>query len=98
MSDETTDQKGEDAATIVLTPDEAVVLFDMIARWEHDQSKPFPPAECFESPAEILVVLNTVLRQLEKQLVAPFRADYGNYLEDARARLAAGHEDVTLRV
>jgi hypothetical protein len=98
MSDRTTDEKVEDAATIALTPDEAVVLFDMIARWEHDKSKPFPPDECFESPAEIVVLLNAVQKQLEEQLAAPFRADYGDHLEAARARLARGWEDFTLRI
>jgi hypothetical protein len=70
---------------IELTEDVALVLFDALARAkrEDDQRR-----LVLEHPAErnALWVLEA---QLEKGLVAPFRADYRGALTAARARLEA---------
>jgi hypothetical protein len=55
-----------------------------------------PSGDCFESPAEC-AVLHNILATLEKQLAAPFRADYPDLVERARARLAQHWHGTTLR-
>lgn len=90
MSDATDD------AEIRLTPDEAIVLFDLLARWIDGRDAATPDSACFESPAEC-VVLQGALASLETQLTAPFRADYADTVERARARLASGWDGATLR-
>ena len=78
----------EDAATVHFAPDEAVVLLNMLSRWtERDAAGDTPSRTCFESTAE-MSVLNDLLCDLEKQLVAPFKEDFGRILEEARNRLA----------
>jgi len=84
------------SVTITLDADRAIVLGELISRWEHDADKPYPWDDCFESPAEVRVLLG-LLGDLESQLTAPFRSDYGEIVERARARLADGYEDMTLR-
>ena len=86
----------EQPVTITLDGDRAIVLSDLLSRWEQPSDSPFPADECFESPAEVRVLID-LLRDLESSLVAPFRSDYAVLVEQARERLAAGFEDMTLR-
>jgi len=87
----------EDAASVDLTPDEAIVLFELLSRWS-ETAKPVetPAPSCFESTAEV-AVLNRLLCQLEAQLVAPFKGDYSRLLMEARERLASDWSHSTLR-
>lgn len=86
-----------DQGEIRLAPDEAIVLFDLLSRWiDGKDAATAPPSDCFQSPAEC-VVLHSLLAGLEKQLVAPFRADYADAVEQARARLALDWDGTTLR-
>ena len=87
----------EQPVTITLDGDRAIVLSDLLSRWEQPSDSPFPADECFESPAEIRVLVD-LLRDIESSLVAPFRSDYAELVEQARARLTAGFEDMELRV
>jgi hypothetical protein len=73
------------------------VLSDLLWRWEQEAGKPYPPDDCFESPAEVRVLAD-LLRALEAELVTPFRSDYGDIVEGARARLSEGFEDMSVRV
>jgi hypothetical protein len=86
----------EDEATVSLTADEAIVLFDMLSRWSMDGESPTPPRECFESTAEG-AVLNKLLCELESRLVAPFRPDYLQILQEARKRTECNWDYPTLR-
>jgi hypothetical protein len=87
----------EDAATVRLTPDEAVVLFELLSRWSDEEGAGHTPGpSCFESTAEA-AVLNSLLCELERQLVAPFKAEYPRVLEAARDRLAGSWSRATLR-
>ena len=70
-----------DEAQIDLSADEAIVLFDLLSDWEESGA-----TARLSDPAE-LAALSSVLCQLERQLVAPFKADYARRLEEARARL-----------
>ena len=79
----------EQPVTITLDGDRALVLSDLLSRWEQPSDRPFPAEECFESPAEIRVLID-LLRDLESELVAPFRADYAELVEQARARSRLG--------
>ena len=63
-----------------LTADEALVLFECLARWE-DQGAP-----ALADPAEQQVFYR-LSGALERALVAPFRADYAELLSAARARV-----------
>jgi hypothetical protein len=83
-------------AEIHLSPNEALVLFELLSRWCEQSSAATPNAECFESTAEG-AVLHRLLADLEKQLVSPFRADYVALLKEARGRLAGGWDYPTLR-
>ncbi|MGN7803433.1 hypothetical protein ACTJKE_11955 [Ensifer sp. 22521] len=85
-----------DSAEIRLSPDEALVLFDLLSRWCEENDAPTPGAECFESTAEC-AVLHGLLADLEKQLVAPFRADYADVVNEARLRLEASWDYADLR-
>ncbi|WP_104663133.1 hypothetical protein [Ensifer adhaerens] len=85
-----------DSAEIRLSPDEALVLFDLLSRWCEENDAPTPAAECFESTAEC-AVLHGLLADLEKQLVAPFRAGYADAVKGARLRLAASWDYADLR-
>ena len=86
-----------DGATVELTPDQAIVLFELLSRWSgKDEAGETPTASCFVSPAEG-AVLNALLCELEKQLSEPFGGDYEEVLEAARRRLAIGWSYLTLR-
>jgi hypothetical protein len=77
----------DDAAEIRLNPNEAVVLFELLSRWSDPKTAHTPDHLCFESAAEC-AVLNGLLADLEKQLVAPFKPEYKQILADARSLLA----------
>jgi hypothetical protein len=83
-------------AQIGLSSDEAIVLFDLLSRWIDESNAPTPGSDCFAGPAEC-VVLHGLLASLEKQLVAPFSADYAEAVERAHARLGRGWFGKTLR-
>jgi hypothetical protein len=89
-------EEREDKADLCLSPDEAIVLFELLSRWIRDKPSATPGGECFESSAEC-VVLHGILCDLEKQLVAPFKSDYGRLLGDARKRIAKNYTWSTLR-
>ena len=78
----------DDGTTIRLTPDEAVVLFDLLSRWSDERGKGETPSHaCFQSTAEG-AVLNNLLADLERQLAVAFETDYDRTVEEARSRLA----------
>ncbi|WP_312858640.1 hypothetical protein [Rhizobium sp. G21] len=64
------------------------MLFELLSRWSGAAPPSTPPAACFESGAE-RAVLDVLLCSLEKQLVAPFGADYENNLDMARSEICA---------
>ena len=66
-----------------LTEDEALVLFEWLSRL--DEQDAFP----HEHIAEKYVLAIGLLGQLEKALVEPFLANYGELLEQARSRVKA---------
>jgi len=70
----------ESAVAISLTPDQALVLFEWLAREDGKDALPT------EHPAE-LQVLWDLEAQLERVLVEPFRPDYAELLAAARERL-----------
>ncbi|MET4683726.1 hypothetical protein [Brevundimonas faecalis] len=70
-----------------LDRDQALVLFELLSRWIDDAPQPTPSADCFQSPAE-LVVLKQVDERLKVLLNAPFRPDYPETLAAARDRLS----------
>lgn len=87
----------EDAPSVRITPDEALVLFELLTRWSDDNGEgDTPSADCFQTTAEP-AVLSRLLGSLERQLVTPFRADYAERLRDARQRLSFEWEYRTLR-
>ncbi|MFN8194708.1 MAG: hypothetical protein U0R80_10555 [Nocardioidaceae bacterium] len=67
--------------TITLTSDEALVLFDLLHRWE-DASLVSAPQHKGEQ-----VALWNLSALLERELREPFDAHYGRLVEAARARL-----------
>ena len=69
---------GEQSVTLTLSVDEALVLFDWLARWS-DTGVPAP----FVDQAEARVLWH-VEAVLERSLVAPFREDYELLLNEAR--------------
>lgn len=85
-----------DTAQIQLAPDESIVLFELLSRWCEDSKASTPEASCFESTAEG-AVLHGLLADLEKQLIAPFKADYDDLLDRARDRLKGNWDFPTLR-
>jgi hypothetical protein len=87
----------EEPVTITLDAERAIVLSDLLWRWEQPSGSPYPSDDCFESPAEVRVLID-LLRDIEAQLVAPFKSDYDKIVERARASLAEGFEDMTLRL
>jgi hypothetical protein len=73
-------------ATLDLTPDESLVLFEMLSRYsESDTLEVQHKAE--------QVVLWGMCCLLEKQLVEPFDPKYVTLLDQARARLCEGYTD-----
>jgi EAL domain-containing protein (putative c-di-GMP-specific phosphodiesterase class I) len=77
----------KNVAVIRLDNDEAVVLFELLSRWSDAEGRATPSSECIASTAES-AVLNSVLADLERQLVAPFKSSYEDDLREARTRLA----------
>jgi hypothetical protein len=71
--------------TVTLSPDEALVLFEWLARFNAE------PAQEFEHPAEPRV-LWSLENSLESILVEPLDPGYRALLDAARARLVAGDE------
>jgi hypothetical protein len=68
--------------TISLTSDEALVLFDLLHRWEDADSVTAP-----EHQAE-QVALWSLSALLERELREPFDSRYGDLVAEARGRLA----------
>jgi hypothetical protein len=81
--------------TVHLDPDEAVVLFELLWRWCEAGVERAPDPACFESPAECAALI-ALKADLERQLAAPFRADYRAVLAAARGRLAPRWDRPTL--
>lgn len=79
-----------------LNSDEAIVLFELLARWINDIQHPTPSRACFSEASEC-AVLHGLLSDLERQLVAPFRSDYRQILEHARRQLADRWDGSDLR-
>ncbi len=75
----------EPTITITLTKDQALVLCNLINRWD-DEGK-----VRFECVAEYLA-LTKIGGQLDKCLVEPFRSDYGELLLAAQKRVGDGYE------
>ena len=71
--------------TITLTADDALVLFELLAR-EIDDRKSVRLAGMIDHPAEFWA-LNGVFGDLQRQLAEPFRADYGELVDAARERI-----------
>jgi len=67
--------------TIRLDPDAALVLFDCLARWDLDEQ----PLELRDAAEEYAML--QVMAGLESALAEPFRPDYDELLERARAGL-----------
>ena len=85
-----------DSAQIQLTPEESIVLFELLSRWCEDNNASTPDASCFKSTAEG-AVLHRLLADLEKQLVSPIKAEYRDLLDRARDRLKGNWDYPTLR-
>lgn len=73
--------------TLQLEKDQALVLFELLSRWIDDAPQPTPSAECFQSPAE-LVVLKQLDEKLKALLSEPLQPDYPEILGAARDRLS----------
>jgi hypothetical protein len=67
--------------TISLTGDEALILFDLLHRWEDDERVTEP-----ENAAE-QVALGALSALLERELPEPFDPRYSDLVSEARARL-----------
>jgi hypothetical protein len=70
----------DEAIDVRLSPDEALVLFEFLARFDQNENL------CIEDEAERVVLAN-VLCILEKKLVAPFDPNYNHLLDSARKAL-----------
>jgi hypothetical protein len=82
--------------SVTLDADQALVLFDLLARWEGDQDAPRPSDECFESAAEVRVLID-LFQKLDEALVhrLPAVEQYEVAVRQARLRVASG-DGVTL--
>jgi hypothetical protein len=67
---------------ITLTSDEAVVLFEVLHRWEDNDYRDVEIADSSEQ-----IALWNLSCLLERVLVEPFRSNYGDLLHAAQARL-----------
>jgi hypothetical protein len=67
------------SVTLVLPPAEALVLFELLARWEQTDAASVP----LEHQAEQRVLWN-ILCMLERELGEPFMPDYQFWLDRAR--------------
>ena len=72
---------------IRLSHDEAIVAFELLARFEETNSL------SLQHNAEF-VVLSAVSAQLQKLLAEPFAANYPALLSEAQLRVALGYEGV----
>jgi hypothetical protein len=70
----------KNAVTITLEPDEALVLFDWLTRFNES------PPEVFEDQAEQRVLFD-LEATLESSLTEPLAANYAELLRDARERV-----------
>jgi hypothetical protein len=70
-----------DDVTISLTSDEALVLFDLLHRWE-DDDQVAPP----QNEAERIALWN-LSALLERVMVEPFGPDYTRHVSEAQTRL-----------
>jgi hypothetical protein len=68
--------------TVVLTSDEALVLFELLHRWEDSGA---PSAELLAGEQAALWALSS---RLESILVEPFAANYRDLVDQARRRLS----------
>ena len=67
--------------SLILTKDEALVLFEFLARLNQVEDP-----DIFEDQAEQKIFWN-LEAQLENQLVEPFSSDYINLITEARNRI-----------
>jgi hypothetical protein len=67
--------------TISLTGDEALILFDLLQRWEHDEQVEAPQHEAEQ------VALWNLSALLERELLEPLDPRYTELVSEARARL-----------
>jgi hypothetical protein len=72
--------QAEEATTLRLTSDEALVFFSILSRWSDEN------ATRADHAAE-QTVLDGILATLEEQLTAPFAPDYEQLVQAARDRL-----------
>lgn len=73
----------ETGVAITLSSDEALILFDLLHRWEGQQLVPEP-----QNKAEQVALWN-LSAILERELRAPFDSRYAELVSEAAARLAA---------
>ncbi|GEP37961.1 hypothetical protein NPS01_16240 [Nocardioides psychrotolerans] len=67
--------------SISMTSDEALVLFDLLHRWEDDEQVTPPQNEAEQ------IALWAVSALIERVLVEPFGPDYSRLVSEARTRL-----------
>jgi hypothetical protein len=80
----------EESVTISLTGSEALVLFECLSRhFDDDRTAEALVPLSFLHVAESRVLGWTIFPELERQLVAPFRADYDDVLQRAREEVFA---------
>jgi hypothetical protein len=72
-----------DQITIMLTKEEAIVLFEFLSRAEETDKLHFAN----EAEERVLWSIHAVL---EKNLVEPFHPDWNEILEQARAKVRSG--------
>jgi uncharacterized membrane protein YfbV (UPF0208 family) len=70
---------GERNVTLVLTPAEALVLFELLSRWAETDAACVP----LDHQAEYRVLWD-ILARLESTLAEPFMPDYQDWLDRAR--------------
>lgn len=73
----------ETSVAIRLTNDEALILFDLLHRWEDEEGVSAP-----QSKAEQVALWN-LSALLERELREPFDSRYAELVAEAAARLAA---------
>lgn len=93
MNDE---KLSDEAISIELNEDEALVLFALLSRWIDDPEAPTPGPAHFKSPGEC-AALQGLLCELERKLSAPLQKDFARRLAAARERLATHWDGETLR-
>ncbi|RZF59058.1 hypothetical protein EWE75_23820 [Sphingomonas populi] len=80
-----------DQITVTLDANQALVLFDLLARWEGDKHSARPTDECFENVAEVRALVD-LFQKLDGELVDTLSAvrDYEQAVSEARERVADG--------